>query len=229
MATPEERSAFESGRGPVTMAWAEPARAKAVLVVAPGAGSDLDAPFLVGFTRAMNEASIATMRFNFPYKEAGRRGPDPSATLQTAWLAAFAEAERRAARKKLPIFVGGKSMGGRIASMCASKEIAPRGLVFLGYPLHPPGRPEKARDQHLPDIQAPMLFIEGTRDPFVQPWEQLVELIKRLKPRARLHAVEGGDHSFRVKGAKKGEPAADDRLIGASLAPVATEFIRAAI
>ncbi|MEX0991614.1 MAG: alpha/beta family hydrolase [Actinomycetota bacterium] len=223
MATPEERFTFESGtaRGPVTGAWADPGRAAAALVVAPGAGSDLDAPFLVGFTRALNDAGIATMRFNFPYKESGRKAPDPEATLRATWLAAFDAAAERAGAG-VPVFAGGKSMGGRHASMCAADGMAAAGLVFLGYPLHAPGRPEKVRDAHLYGIEAPMLFIEGTRDPFVTPLDQLEGILAKLGDRAVLHEIPGGDHSFRVKGQKR-----DDREIGAELAPVAADFMRA--
>ena len=222
MATPEERFTFEAGRGPVTATWAHPAKAKATLVIAHGAGGNLDGPFLVGCSRALNEAGIATMRFNFDYTEAGRKSPDAEGTLRKAWLAAFAEASRRSKRSKLPVFAGGKSMGGRYASMCVADDAMPAsGLVFLGYPMHPPGRPEKLRDAHLYGIEVPMLFIEGTRDPFVHPISQLREIVAKLKAPVQMHEIEGGDHSFRIKGADN-----DDRLIGATIASVVASFIR---
>ncbi len=222
MATPEQRFTFDSGtaRGVVTGAWADPGGPDAALVVAPGTGSDLDAPFLVGFTRALNDAGVSTLRFNFPYKEAGRKAPDPEATLRATWLAAF-DAGRERVGAGMPVFAGGKSMGGRYASMCSADGMPAAGLVFLGYPLHAPGRPDKARDEHLYGIEAPMLFIEGTRDPFVNPLDQLKEILAKLGDRAVLHEIADGDHSFRVKGKKR-----DDREIGAELAPIVADFIR---
>jgi predicted alpha/beta-hydrolase family hydrolase len=120
----------------------------------------------------------------------------------------------------LPILAGGKSLGGRIASMCVADGMPAAGLVFLGYPLHPPGKPERVRDRHLYDIRVPMLFLQGTRDPFAQG-PLLSKVLDKLGSRAELHAVEGGDHSFRVRGVK-----ADDREIGAGLAAVAAPFVR---
>ncbi|MEX2275923.1 MAG: alpha/beta family hydrolase [Actinomycetota bacterium] len=219
MPTPEQRIQIETERGGVTGALAVPRGATAMLVIAHGAGGTLDAPFLVGLTRAMNTERIATLRFNFLYSEAGRRAPDPELRLREAWRGAFAVARKRA--KERPVFVGGKSLGGRIASMCvADGELDATGLVFLGYPLHPPGKPEKIRDAHLYDVKAPMLFLQGTSDPFAKP-DRLRPVIAKLKKRATLVPIEGGDHSFRVKGAKR-----DDREIGASLAPDTVAFIR---
>ncbi len=219
MAVPEERIEIGTPKGAVTGVWAQPPRARAVLAVAPGAGSDLDHPFLSGFTRALNRAGIATLRFNFLYKERGRRSPDPERTLREVWLSAFDAAQARA--RPLPVFAGGKSMGGRIASMCAADGMPAAGLVFLGYPLHPPRDPEAVRDGHLYRSGVPMLFLQGTRDPFARE-EKLAPVVARLGARATLQALEGGDHSFRVKGERR-----DDREIGASLAPFALAFIEA--
>ena len=127
----------------------------------------MDHPFLVGFTRAMNDLGIATLRFNFVYIESGRHSPDPAPFLEETWQAAFAVATDRA--KGEPVWAGGKSMGGRIASMAVAEGMPAAGLVFLGYPLHPPGKPERIRDEHLYRIEVPMLFLEGTRDPFATP------------------------------------------------------------
>ena len=220
MATPDERFTFEAGRGPVTATWAQPPKTSAVLALAHGAGGNLDGPFLVGCSRALNEAQIATMRFNFDYTEAGRKSPDSEGTLRAAWLAAFEAATARAGR--LPVFAGGKSMGGRYASMCAADGMPAAGLVFLGYPLHAPGRPEKLRDAHLYPLTIPMLFVEGTRDPFVHPIEQLRKIVKKIGSNAEMHEIEGGDHSFRVKGVKN-----DDRQIGATIAATVAPFIHA--
>ncbi len=139
--------------------------------------------------------------------------------LLDAWRDAFAEGVVGASGR--PVFAGGKSMGGRIASMAAAEGMAAAGLVFLGYPLHPPGRPEKIRDAHLADVGAPMLFLQGSRDAFARP-DLLAAVISRLGARAEYVEVTGGDHSFRVPGGPR-----DASVIGASLAEPAARFIRA--
>jgi predicted alpha/beta-hydrolase family hydrolase len=214
---------IDIGDGSVSGAFATPKRPLAALVVGHGAGGGMDSPFLTGFTRALNEDGIATLRFSFPYAERGRRAPDPEATLRRTWIAAFDEASRRAARA--PVLAGGKSLGGRIASMCvADGEVNARGLVFLGYPLHPPGKPDRIRDEHLYRIEVPMLFLHGTKDPFARA-DLLTKVLRRLGPRAEYVAIDGGDHSFRVRGRVRGA-GRDDRATGASLADPASAFVR---
>jgi len=211
MAGPEESLRIDTVKGAVSAAYARPASPFATIVVAHGAGAGMDHPFLVGFSRACVDEGLATMRFNFPYIESGRRSPDTEAVLRDTWRAAFEAAWTR--RKKEPVWVSGKSLGGRIASMCAADgEIGPGGLVFLGYPLHPPGKPERVRDEHLYRIDVPMIFIEGTRDPFASP-ELLAGVLAKLGDRADLISIEGGDHSMNVKGAKR-----DAREVAAGLA-----------
>jgi predicted alpha/beta-hydrolase family hydrolase len=178
----------------------------------------MDHPFLVGFSEAMNAEGVATMRFNFTYMEAGRRSPDSAPAAVAAWRAAFDVAIERSGN--LPVFVGGKSYGGRIASMAVAEGMPAAGLVFLGYPLHPPGRPEKIRDEHLYAISVPMLFVHGTGDAFADP-KLLARVLKKLGSKAELHSIEGGDHSFNVRGAKR-----DARATGASVAPVVAAFLR---
>jgi predicted alpha/beta-hydrolase family hydrolase len=173
---------------------------------------------LEGFAEAMNRHRVATLRFNFLFKERGRKAPDPEATLREVWLAAFEEAMSRA--KGDPVFVGGKSLGGRIASMCVADGMPATGLVFLGYPLHPPGKPERIRDEHLYRIDVPMLFLRGTNDPFARA-DLLADVLKRLGRRAEHLPIEGGDHSFRVRGKKE-----SDAEIGKELAQPAADFIR---
>jgi predicted alpha/beta-hydrolase family hydrolase len=221
MAGPEERLHIAvEDRGSVTGAWGEPSkgRAKGALVLAPGAGSDLNAPFLVGFSRGVNDAGYATLRFNFLYRERGKRAPDPEPALRAAWAAAFGAARDRISAAK-PVFAGGKSLGGRIASMCVADGMPASGLVFLGYPLHPPGKPERIRDEHLYRIPVPMLFIQGTRDPFAQQ-PLLKKVLKKLSKQATYEPIEGGDQSFRVKGHKQ-----EDRDVGAGLADLAVAFM----
>ena len=217
VSTPEERLAIQDGRVRVSGIYARPPDPPATLVVAHGAGAGMDHPFMAGFTRAMNDEGIATLRFNFSYIENGRRAPDPESLLRETWLAAFAAATARS--KGEPVWAGGKSLGGRIASMVVSDGMPAAGLVFLGYPLHPPGKPERIRDEHLYRIASPMLFLEGTRDPFATR-DLLAGVIAKLGERATLVPIEGGDHSFNVRGVKR-----DAREVGAGLAVHAAAFI----
>ena len=178
------------------------------LVLAHGAGAGQASPFMTKVARGMADRGIATATFDFPYMRARRKLTDPPHVLENAWREAL-----DAARSQLPasqIVIGGKSMGGRIASQVAAQG-APgiSGLVFLGYPLHPPGKPLQRRDAHLPRIAEPQLFVQGTRDGFGTAAE-IRELLKSLQ-RATLHEVEGGDHSFKVSG-RGAKP--DDVLAG---------------
>ena len=194
-----------------------PDHAQAMLVLGHGAGSPMTSPFLTGFCTAIAQLGIASHRFNFPYMRAGRRAPDRAPVL----VAAFREAAQRAADAAagLPLLAGGRSMGGRIASMAAAEGMSVAGLVFLAYPLHPPGRPQRIRDAHLYDLTVPMLFVQGSRDPFAQP-DLLAAVLERLGQRAELLSVEGGDHGFRRAGGPR-----DGAEIGASLAPPVAAFI----
>ena len=217
VAAREVRGTIDAGPGEVSTAWIASSRRVATLVLAHGAGVGMDHPFLVGFCRAMAEHRVATLRFNFPYMERGRRSPDPEPVLRAAWLAAFAEGHRRSAG--VPVFAGGKSLGGRVASMVVADGMQAAGLVFLGYPLHPPGKPERIRDEHLCRVEVPMLFLQGTVDPFADP-AHLGPVLARLGDRAVHVGIEGGDHSFRVRGQHMG-----DLDIGAELAEHAASFI----
>ncbi|WP_243074579.1 alpha/beta family hydrolase [Microbacterium sp. SS28] len=207
-----------AGETTVSGVWEQPDDAWAVLALAHGAGTAHAHPFLVGFADALRTHGIATLRFNFPYSEAGRRMPGPAAHAVTAWSAVQAWVAERSA---LPLWAAGKSYGGRMASMAAAEgAITPAGLVYLGYPLHPPGEPAKARVAHLPDIPQPQLFVEGTNDPFVDPHAQLEEAVASCRD-ATLTWIDGGGHSFEVKGRKR---PADE--IGAELAPIVVEWMR---
>ena len=188
------------------------------VIVAHGAGTGKDHPFLIGFTAALDELGFSTLRFNFPYVEQGRRMPGPAAHAIATWnaVAAFA----RAADPDASVWATGKSYGGRMASMAVAEGLAVDGLAYLGYPLHPPGRPEKPRIEHLPAIGVPQLFVEGTNDPFIQPIAQFEEAVATCQ-NADVVWIDGGGHTFEVKGRKR---AASD--IGASLAPVVAEFVR---
>ena len=217
MVTPEVRSEIDTGSVPVSAAWISPGGAVATLVVAHGAGAGMDHPFMAGFARAIAKHGIATLRFNFPYVERGRRSPDPEAVLRATWLAAFEDARSRADGR--PVLAGGKSLGGRIASMAVADGMPAAGLVFLGYPFHPPGKPERVRDEHLYRITVPMLLIQGTADPFAKP--EIVRKILRTLGRAVEHVpIEGGDHSFNVRGQKR-----DAREVGETIAGLAAPFV----
>jgi predicted alpha/beta-hydrolase family hydrolase len=172
----------------------------AAFVLAHGAGAGQKSAFIVDASRGLADRSITTATFDFPYITAGRKVPDRAPVLEQAWREAIAAARSRFGN--LSLFIGGKSMGGRIASQVAARGDvgALKGLIFFGYPLHPPGRPEQMRDGHLPDIREPMLFIQGSKDPFGRE-DEIRALLPRLQ-RAALHDIAGGDHSFRVPGGK---------------------------
>jgi hypothetical protein len=141
---------------------------------------------------------IDIITFNFLYCEQGRRIPDPNDKLEACYRAVI-EAVRDQMKSRDALAIGGKSMGGRIASQVAASGIGElAGLVFLGYPLHPPGRPDRLRAKHLSDIKAPMLFVQGSRDAFGTP-DELRPIVTSLEPPAGLYVVEGGDHSFKVR------------------------------
>jgi uncharacterized protein len=176
------------------------------LILAHGAGADQNSGFMVHFATALAARGAAAVTFNFVYTEQGRHVPDKNDKLESCWRAVIAAVRSRvASRGKLVI--GGKSMGGRIASqIAAAGNEGVDGLVFLGYPLHPPGRPEKLRSEHLGRIRAPMLFVQGSRDAFGTP-DELRAALADVKAAADLFIVDGGDHSFKVP--KRGVPPQD--------------------
>jgi predicted alpha/beta-hydrolase family hydrolase len=175
--------------------------ARAALVLAHGAGAPQTHPWMVGMARALASRGLDVFTFNFLYAESRRRLPDKSPLLEATWRAAAVAVRARSEVARRRLFIGGKSMGGRIASQVAAAE-APdavddlAGLVLLGYPLHPPGRPDKLRASHLARVRAPMLFVQGARDAFGSPAE-LAPFVSPLASRGtRLFVVEGGDHSL---------------------------------
>lgn len=185
----------DAGRMPALVL--RPPDARLALVLAHGAGAGMRHPFMEAVSAALASQGIATFRYDFPWMAAGRKRPDPPGLLQATVRAAVAAAAR--ALPGLPLFAGGKSLGGRMTS--GAQAAAPldgvRGLVFLGFPLHPAGRPGTDRAEHLARVAVPMLFLQGTRDALAD-----VGLIRgvceRLGPLATLHIVEGADHSFHV-------------------------------
>jgi predicted alpha/beta-hydrolase family hydrolase len=218
MAGEPERFSFQAGERKLSALWNPAGKARAVAVLAHGAGAGMEHPFMAGAVEGLTENGVTAMRFNFPYVEEGRRSPDRPPALLQAWRGALEEAKRRS--NGLPLAAGGKSMGGRMASMLAADDkerFAARALVFFGYPLHAPGKADQPRDAHLPDITVPMLFIQGTEDSFAT-FDLIESLVKRLGSRARLHSVKGGDHSFRVRGARRPDPETGKELGGVAAA-----------
>lgn len=169
---------------------------RTALVLGHGAGGDRRNPFLVALAEALAASGRRAVLYNFPYSEARRGRPDTTDVLEETTRAVADHVRRTFAAERL--VHGGKSMGGRIASQAVAGGAPADGLVFLGYPLHPPGKPEVLRDRHLPRIAAPMLFIQGTRDAFAR-WDLLTAVLERLGAGAELHRVEDGDHSFAVR------------------------------
>lgn len=219
------RIAVELPSGEVTVraALALPAGAPtAALALAHGAGAGMDHPFLVGVAEALCEAGIATLRFDFPYREVGRRMPGPATHAITTWTAVMAELSRAVpGGSSVPRIAAGKSYGGRMASMAAADgAITPDGLVYLGYPFHPPGKPDAPRSAHLARIAAPQLFVEGTVDPFIQPIAQFEQAVGACSD-ADIAWIGGGRHSFEVTGARR-----PPEQIGADLASVVVGWVR---
>jgi predicted alpha/beta-hydrolase family hydrolase len=172
---------------------------KAAIVLAHGAGGGQKTPFMVKCGRGFAARGISAATFDFPYMKVRRSVPDRPPVLEQSWREAVDAAKQ--AFGSLPLFIGGKSMGGRISSHIASQGCdGIAGLVFLGYPLHAPGKPDHRRDAHLPAISEPMLFVQGSRDAFGTSAE-IAALLPSLQ-RATLHTVAGGDHSFKVLGRK---------------------------
>lgn len=198
-----------------------PSKARAVYVVAHGAGAGMAHPFLATVATGLAARGIATLRYQFPYMERGSKRPDAPRLAQATARAAVEEAGRRL--PQLPLFAGGKSFGGRMSSQAQAEAPLPgvRGLVFLGFPLHPPGKPADERGQHLSAVQVPMLFLQGTRDEFAN-LELLRPLVQRLGGRATLKLFAEADHSFHVP-ARTGRKDAEvlDELLDAVTAWIA--------
>jgi predicted alpha/beta-hydrolase family hydrolase len=171
-----------------------PGRTPAV-ILAHGAGANMKSAFMSTVHSGLAREGFVSVKFNFPYTEARRRIPDPRPVLERCYRAVLAAVLRDRALAPPWVVIGGKSLGGRIASYVAA-DAAVRGLLLLGYPLHPAGRPDALRADHLPGIPVPALFVQGTRDALCD-LERLRLVLGHL-PRATLHTIEGGDHSFRV-------------------------------
>ena len=198
-----------------------PPDARACYVLAHGAGAGMAHPFMQAIAAGFAARGIATLRYQFPSMEAGRKRTDPPAIAHAAVRAAVAEAQRRF--PKVPLFAGGKSFGGRMTSQAQAVSPLPgvRGLVFLGFPLHPANKPSSERAKHLADVTVPMLFLQGTRDALAE-LDQLKPVCKALGARATLRLFEHADHSFHVP-ARSG----NDAAVRAEVLDAAAQWISA--
>ncbi len=183
--------------GKVTGILQNPSSARCLFLFAHGAGAGMDHVFMEKAAQSLADVDIATLRYNFPYTEKGGKRPDPAPvllqTIQSAYLAAKEYANG------LPVFAGGKSMGGRMTSTAASKGLLTgvKGIVFYGFPLHAPGQPSNHRAEHLYHVEEPMLFLQGTKDKLAD-LTLLQPVIDNLRGKATIHIVEGADHSFHL-------------------------------
>lgn len=202
----------------VSALWDPATDPKALLIVAHGSGAGKDHPFMSGFATALPGLGISTLRFNFPYIDAGKKFPDRAPRAVEVWKRVREWAAENLAAG-LPVFAAGKSFGGRMASAAVAEGMQTPGLIFLGYPLHAPKKTEKLRDEHLYGLDTPMLFLQGTKDLFATP-QLLEDVVGKLGARATLQWIEGGDHSFKT--AYSGRSVEQD---GALLAPLASNFI----
>jgi len=198
-----------------------PSGALGLLLLAHGAGAGMRHRFMQEMAAKLAERGIATLRYQFPYMEKHTRRPDVQGVLTDTVRVAVATAKKHA--KDLPLFAGGKSMGGRMTSLAAAKEPLDgvRGLIFFGFPLHAAGRPSAERSEHLTDIQVPMLFLQGSRD-LLADIKLLKPICQRLGKSAELFVVEGGDHSFHML---KSLGRADDQVLN-EVADKAASWIR---
>jgi predicted alpha/beta-hydrolase family hydrolase len=188
---------IETDGGPVSGLWLRPAKAKACLVLAHGAGAGMTHRSLVALAEGLAERGIATLRYQFPYMERGSGRPDSPAVAHAAVRAACGEAVRLA--KELPLYAGGRSFGGRMTSQAQAASLLPgvRGLVFFAFPLHLAGKPAVTRADHLRDVGIPMLFLQGTRDALAE-LPLLQQVVGGLGKRAKLELAPDADHSFHV-------------------------------
>src|SRR6202167_4461716 len=195
--SPQKLEFEVANAGSVSALLIHPAEARACFVFAHGAGAGMTHPFMERFATGLGERGIASLRYQFPYMEKGSRRPDAPAVAHAAVRAAVAEAG--SACPGLPLIAGGKSFGGRMTSQAQAMTPLPgvRGLAFLGFPLHPAGKPSSDRARHLAEVHVPMLFMQGTRDKLAE-LTLLEPVIASLGPSASLHLVREADHSFHV-------------------------------
>jgi uncharacterized protein len=215
-----ERFSVEVGEARTTAVLYPARNARAAIVLAHGAGAPQTHPWMVTVARALSDRALDVVTFNFLYSEGGRRAPDRNDVLEATWGAVVAALRGRGDVPQRRLYIGGKSMGGRIATQLAASGSVEglAGLVLLGYPLHPPGKPTVLRASHLPRVRAPMLFVQGSRDTFGTPAE-LGPIVGELSRGSRLFVIEGGDHSLTL-------PKSAGQPIGRVIERVADEIKR---
>jgi predicted alpha/beta-hydrolase family hydrolase len=176
-----------------------PDRPPATLILAHGAGAGQTHPFMTAVARGLSERGVDVFTFDFPYMQARRKMPDRMPQLVASYRAAIEEASENFESARQRLFIGGKSMGGRAATHVAADDpsLPIKGIVLLGYPLHPPGKLDQLRDAHLPNVKRPMLFVQGTRDTFGTP-DELRPVLAKLSPAPTLYEVEREGHSFKI-------------------------------
>jgi uncharacterized protein len=215
--------------GAVTTALVYPAdrTSPATFILAHGAGANQRSPFMVSYSQAIAALGVDVVTFNFLYTEQRRRLPDRTPLLEACYRAVIDTVRGRVESARRLLVVGGKSMGGRVASQIAAadRDLLIGGVVLLGYPLHPPGRASDRRDRHLGCVRRPMLFVQGSRDAFGSP-DELAEALEALQPQPVLHVVRGADHSFKLKGRDVNAQAAIDDDVQRTVAEWIEEISR---
>ena len=188
------------------------------IILAHGADNDMFHPLLAHMANVLAEAGYISLRFNFFYRDEGRKVPDSNDSLTDSWVRVYEFLRDHPLYKPSSVVVGGKSLGGRIASQAVSDNLVQAsGLIFLGYPLHPPGRPDELRDSHLYRIRVPMLFFAGSNDPYCSI-DRLSEVLAKMDAPSTLEVIEGGDHSFRLPGSSESsEKEIYARILGKTL------------
>jgi len=214
---------LETGAETTALVYPASSPPTATLILGHGAGAGQRSAFMVNMSRMLAALGIDVATFNFLYTEQQRRIPDRPAVLEACYRSVIDTVRRNVESARAHLFIGGKSMGGRIATQVAAadRELPVTGLILLGYPLHPQGRPDQRRDKHLPSIGRPMLFVQGSRDGFGTPAE-LSPVLASLDQKATLHVVEGGDHSFKLS---RTNPAAQAAALD-DVARTAVEWIQ---
>lgn len=193
----ENHSISVADKGEISSSWLIPENYQRALIIAHGAGKNMDSEFICVLHEGIAKHNILTVKFNFPYMEQGRKAPDRAPTLLACWQRVIDTVMEKTGLSADKIFLSGKSMGGRYATMLASETPGYGGIIAFGYPLHAPGKPDKARFEHLANISSPMLFFQGTRDSLCK-LDKLNECIGALPNPPEIHIIEGGDHSFKV-------------------------------
>jgi predicted alpha/beta-hydrolase family hydrolase len=185
---------MDHGSGPIEILTPDPWNTRTAIILAHGAGQGMHSPFMTYFHTELANRGFLSIKFNFDYMEAKRSVPDPQPKLRARYRSVIEEV--RAQHKPERLIIGGKSMGGRVASYVAGDAPGVTGLVFLGYPLHPPGKADKLRDEHLYGMKLPMLFISGTKDPFAER-DLLEKVVAKIGSNATLVWIDRGDHSLK--------------------------------